>query len=72
MLKGIMVSGAVGPALAVRNGICFLITVFAIQLTAWQWPDLGPRTAWLLAPGPVSGIVGNVDEPPRGSNLVSR
>jgi predicted MFS family arabinose efflux permease len=49
---------AVGAALAVQNGIGFLITVFAIQLTAWQWPELGSNTAWLLVPGPVLGLLG--------------
>ena len=48
----------VGAALAVQNGIGFLITVFAIQFCAWQWPDMGPRTVWLLAPGPVLGLIG--------------
>ena len=49
---------AIGAALAVQNGIGFLITVFAIQLTAWQWPTLGTQTVWLLAPGPLLGLVG--------------
>ncbi|MFL5338891.1 MAG: MFS transporter [Gemmataceae bacterium] len=49
---------AVGAALAVQNGIGFLITVFAIQLTAWQWPNLGVQTVWLLAPGPALGLLG--------------
>src|SRR5258707_15723581 len=49
---------AVGAALAVQNGIGFLITVFAIQLTAWRWPEMGTRTTWLLAPGPVLGLTG--------------
>ena len=46
-----MVSGAVGAALAVQNGIGFVITVFAIQLTVWQWPDLGPRQIPTGTPG---------------------
>jgi MFS family permease len=49
---------AVGAALAVQNGIGFLITVAAIQLVAWQWPVLGSKTVWLLAPGPWLGLVG--------------
>ena len=47
---------AVGAALAVQNGIGFLITVGAIQLCAWQWPNLDVRTVWLLAPGPLLGL----------------
>jgi predicted MFS family arabinose efflux permease len=47
----------VGAALAVQNGIGFAITVAAIQLSAWQWPELGSRSAWLLAPGPVIGLL---------------
>jgi len=48
---------AVGAALAVQNGIGFFITVAAIQLVAWQWPALGTKTIWLLAPGPWLGLV---------------
>lgn len=48
---------AVGAALAVQNGIGFLITVVAIQLVAWQWPALGTKTLWLLAPGPWLGLL---------------
>jgi predicted MFS family arabinose efflux permease len=48
---------SVGAALAVQNGLGFAITVAAIQLCAWQWPELGPRVAWLLAPGPVLGLL---------------
>jgi predicted MFS family arabinose efflux permease len=48
----------VGAALAVQNGIGFLITVAAIQLVAWQWPSLGTKTVWLLAAGPWLGLIG--------------
>jgi len=48
----------VGAALAVQNGIGFAITVGAIQLTSEQWASLGPQSAWLLAPGPLLGLLG--------------
>jgi MFS family permease len=49
---------AVGSALAVQNGIGFLITVASIQLTAELWGALGVDVLWVLAPGPALGLIG--------------
>lgn len=49
---------AIGSALAVQNGIGFLITIGSIQLTGALWAELGPHVAWVLAPGPLLGLFG--------------
>ncbi len=49
---------AIGSGLAVQNGIGFLITIGSIQLTGALWSELGPHVAWVLAPGPLLGLVG--------------
>lgn len=48
---------AIGSALAVQNGIGFFITVVAIQCMAFVWTQIGIYTPWLLAPGPILGLV---------------
>jgi predicted MFS family arabinose efflux permease len=50
-------SDAVGSALAVQNSIGFFITLFSIQTTVIAWPHFEAWTPWLLAPGPVLGLL---------------
>jgi predicted MFS family arabinose efflux permease len=50
-------AGSVGSALAVQNGVGFLVTVVAIQVTAAAWPVVGPWVGWVLLPGPVLGLL---------------
>lgn len=49
---------AVGSALAIQNAIGFAITLAAIALATHMLPAMGASVVWLLAPGPVLGLIG--------------
>ncbi|HEV8383461.1 MAG TPA: MFS transporter, partial [Candidatus Acidoferrales bacterium] len=47
----------VGGALAAQNCIGFAITLASIDLVTSVWARMGVKVVWLLAPGPVIGLV---------------
>lgn len=47
----------VGTALTVQNSIGFAITIISIEWVIRLWDVLGPQVAWLLAPGPLLGLL---------------
>lgn len=57
LAAGAAPADAVGSSLAIMNGVGFLITVFAIELTAGWWQQLGSGVTWLLVIGPSLGLI---------------
>ncbi len=48
----------VGSALAMQNAIGFAITMVSLQIGSQMVDQWGTRTAWLLLPGPLLGLIG--------------
>ncbi|NMM86996.1 hypothetical protein B2J88_21945 [Rhodococcus sp. SRB_17] len=49
---------SVGSALAIQNGIGFLITIASIMVLLHFIDALGSAAVWILLPGPVFGLIG--------------
>lgn len=49
---------SVGGALAIQNGIGFLITIASIMLLLQFIDSWGSKTVWMLLPGPLLGLLG--------------